>query len=74
MSETLEVCIGTLVKNTTRVIREGLNFITKTTFFGKEIAIESTTKLQDMDTKEVLILRLVPEISYDGRDYYKIQA
>lgn len=74
MSETLKASASTLARNTTNVTQEGWNFISKTTFTGKKIAVETTTKLEDMDTKEVLVLHLVPGVSYDDRDYYKAQV
>jgi hypothetical protein len=71
MSKTLKASANNLVKNTTDVRCEGKKFITKTTIRGKDIAVETTVKLEDLDN-EVLVLELVPGVSYDGRTFYKV--
>ncbi len=72
MYETLKATTQTLLRNMSGVTQEGWNFITKTTFGGRKIAVETTAKLEDLDNK-LLTLKLVPGVSYDDRDYYKVE-
>lgn len=74
MSETLKASARTLADNETGVTHDKQNFISKTTFKGKEIAVETQKKLENFNSREVLVLNLVPNVSYDDRAYYRVQV
>jgi hypothetical protein len=71
MSKKLRARASTLAKNTIRVTQEGWKFITKTTIRGKNVAVETNQKLECFG-RTTLTLTHLPDISYDGRTFYKV--